>query len=79
MLYPTGSSLEEFQWLLNASSEASVHRGCESVLSTVTAWGTDSLTDEELEQLRKFIKVIGRQRCFTDTTANVCMNVEQCK
>ena len=35
--------------------------------STLTIWGTDDITNEELEALNLFIKSIGKHRTFVDT------------
>ena len=58
-----GDSLEEFKWLLYATSTSSIN-------STVTIWGTDHLSNEQHEKLLTFIDVIGRDRTYTDTTAD---------
>jgi len=62
-----GNSLEEFQWLLYATSTSNDTKEIES---TVTIWGTDPLNDEQQDKLLTFIEVIGTNRIYTDTTAN---------
>ena len=39
-------------------------------MSTVTIWGTDPLTIDQQDKLLVFIDEIGRDRIYTDTTAN---------
>ena len=36
--------------------------------STLTIWGTDDITNEELESLKLFIKSIGKHRTYVDTS-----------
>ena len=36
--------------------------------STLTIWGTDDITNEELEALKSFIKSIGKHRTYVDTS-----------
>ena len=57
-----GGSLEEFQWLLFATSNSKTQ-------STVTIWGTDHLTEEQQNKLLTFVDVIGKNRIYSDTTA----------
>ena len=59
-----GDSLDQIQWLLDQSST-------DQVKSTVTIWGTDNLTQHQLDGLRHFVASVGKDRCFTDTTANI--------
>ena len=73
----TGNSLEEFQWLLNVTSTASNRLQVETTIeqggptkSTITVWGTDILNKEQQDNLLVFIDNIGRDRCYTDTTAD---------
>ena len=62
ILYLLGDSLEEFQWLLFATSNSKTQ-------STVTIWGTDHLTEEQQNKLLEFVDVIGKNRIYSDTTA----------
>jgi len=57
-----GDSLEEFQWLLFATSNYKTQ-------STVTIWGTDPLTEEQQNKLLTFVDAIGKNRIYSDTTA----------
>ena len=57
-----GDSLEEFEWLLFATSNSKTQ-------STVTIWGTDPLTEEQQNKLLTFVDVIGKNRIYSDTTA----------
>ena len=59
-----GNSIEQIQWLLDQTSE-------DTVKSTVTIWGTDDLSDQQLLGLRNFIRTVGKDRCYTDTTADI--------
>ena len=59
-----GDSIEQIQWLLDQTSD-------EVTKSTVTIWGTDDLSNHQLEGLKSFLKTIGKDRCYTDTTANI--------
>ena len=80
----TGNSLKEFQWLLNAIestlSELNeqeqptviLKNGQEkSIEPTMTIWGTDPLSTHETNKLLVFIDTIGRNQCYTDTSADV--------
>ena len=42
--------------------------------STLTIWGTDDITNEELEALKLFIKSIGKHRTFVDTAYDLNVN-----
>ena len=44
--------------------------------STLTIWGTDDITNEELEALKLFIKSIGKHRTFVDTAYDLNGNQE---
>ena len=59
-----GNSIEQIQWLLDQTSE-------DTVKSTVTIWGTDDLSDQQLQGLRNFVQTVGKDRCYTDTTADI--------
>ena len=63
----SGNSLEEFQWLLYATN---TNNDTTKIESTVTIWGTDHLNDDQQNKLLTFIDVIGKERIYTDTTAN---------
>ena len=45
--------------------------------STLTIWGTDDITNEELEALKLFIKSIGKHRTFVDTAYDLNGNNQQ--
>ena len=79
-----GNSLKEFQWLLNAiASRLSELNEKEqpieilknirekSIEPTMTIWGTDPLSTQETKKLLLFIDTIGRNQCYTDTSADV--------
>ena len=79
-----GNSLKEFQWLLNAIestlSELNeqeqptviLKNGQEkSIEPTMTIWGTDPLSTHETNTLLVFIDTVGRNQCYTDTSADV--------
>ena len=79
-----GNSLKEFQWLLNAIASTLselnekeqptviLKNGQEkSIKPTMTIWGTDPLSTHETNKLLVFIDTIGRNQCYTDTTAEV--------
>jgi len=59
-----GDSVEQILWLLAETSDSRVQ-------STVTIWGTDQLSDRQLTGLRAFLNTVGRDRCYTDTTADL--------
>jgi len=58
------NSIEQIRGLLDQTSSP-------NVTSTVTIWGTDNLTDYQLDGLKEFVATVGRDRCFTDTTADI--------
>ena len=79
-----GNSLKEFQWLLNAIASTLselneqeqptviLKNGQEkSIEPTMTIWGTDLLSIHETNKLLVFIDTIGRNQCYTDTSADV--------
>ena len=79
-----GNSLKEFQWLLSAiASTLSELNDKEqpieilkssrekSIEPTMTIWGTDPLSTQETKKLLLFIDTIGRNQCYTDTSADV--------
>ena len=80
----TGNSLKEFQWLLSTItstlSELNEKEQPTVILKndqekpiepTMTIWGTDPLSTQETKKLLLFIDTIGRNQCYTDTTADV--------
>ena len=80
----TGNSLKEFQWLLSAITstldelndkeqpvEILKNGEQKSIEPTMTIWGTDPLSTQETKKLLLFIDTIGRNQCYTDTTAEV--------
>lgn len=58
------NSIEQIMGLLDQTSSPNVK-------STVTIWGKDNLTDYQLDGLKEFVATVGRDRCFTDTTADI--------
>ena len=79
-----GNSLKEFQWLLSAiASTLSELNDKEqpieilkssrekSIEPTMTIWGTDPLSTQETKKLLLFIDTIGRNQCYTDTSADI--------
>ena len=36
--------------------------------STITLWGTDTISDDELQNLKLFVRDIGVERVFVDTS-----------
>jgi len=60
-----GKSLEQIQWLLDQTSDVS------GIKSTVTIWGKDPLSQDQLTSLRAFLDTVGRDRCYTDTSADL--------
>ena len=79
-----GNSLKEFQWLLSTiASTLSELKEKEqpieilkndqekSIEPTMTIWGTDPLSTQETKKLLLFIDSIGRNQCYTDTSADV--------
>ena len=79
-----GNSLKEFQWLLNAIASTLselneqeqptviLKNGQEkSIEPTMTIWGTDPLSSQQTKKLLLFIDTIGRNQCYTDTSADV--------
>ena len=45
--------------------------------STLTIWGTDDITNEELEALKSFINYIGKHRTYVDTAYDLNGNNQQ--
>ena len=45
--------------------------------STLTIWGTDDITNEELEALKSFMKSIGKHRTYVDTAYDLNGNNQQ--
>ena len=43
----------------------------EDSISTLTVWGKDQLTDQQLGDLRRFVNLLGRDRIYTDTSADL--------
>ena len=79
-----GNSLKEFQWLLSAIASAlsalnekeqpiEILKNSreKSIEPTMTIWGTDPLSTQETKKLLLFINTIGRNQCYTDTSADV--------
>ena len=79
-----GNSLKEFQWLLSAIAstlnelnekeqpmEILKNNREKSIEPTMTIWGTDPLSTQETKKLLLFIDTIGRNQCYTDTSADV--------
>ena len=79
-----GNSLKEFQWLLSAIAstlnelkekeqpiEILEYSQEKSIKPTMTIWGTDPLSTQETKKLLLFIDTIGRNQCYTDTSADV--------
>ena len=79
-----GNSLKEFQWLLSAIAstlselkekeqpiEILKNSQEKSIEPTMTIWGTDPLSTQETKKLLLFIDSIGRNQCYTDTSADV--------
>ena len=48
------------EYLLESTSTSLIN-------STLTIWGTDDISNEELEALKSFIKSIGKHRTYVDT------------
>ena len=58
------------EYLLESTSTSLIN-------STLTIWGTDDITNEELEALKSFIKSIGKHRTYVDTAYNLNGNNQQ--
>ena len=54
------ASIDVIKYLLDTTSTSTVN-------TTLTVWGTDSITDEELEALKTFIQTVGKDRVYVDT------------
>ena len=54
------ASYDVIKYLLDATSTSTVN-------TTLTVWGTDPITDEELEALKGFIQTVGKDRVYVDT------------
>ena len=74
----------KIQWLLNAIAstlselkekeqpiEILKNSQEKSIEPTMTIWGTDPLSTQETKKLLLFIDSIGRNQCYTDTSADV--------
>ena len=53
-------SKEAIQYLLDQTSTSQLN-------STLTIWGTDNISQEEIEALKAFIIDIGKERVYVDT------------
>ena len=53
-------SKEVIQYLLDQTSNSQLN-------STLTIWGTDNISQEEIEALKAFIIEIGKERVYVDT------------
>ena len=60
MLHFLAQSQSCLEYLLESTSTSLIN-------STLTIWGTDDITNEELEALKSFIKSIGKHRTYVDT------------
>ena len=58
------------EYLLESTSTSLIN-------STLTIWGTDDITNEELEALKSFIKSIGKHRTYIDTAFDLDGNNQQ--
>ena len=58
------------EYLLESTSTSLIN-------STLTIWGTDDITNEELEALKSFIKSIGKHRTYVDTAYDLNGNNQQ--
>ena len=54
------ASYDVIKYLLESTSTSTVN-------TTLTVWGSDSITDEELEALERFIQTVGKDRVYVDT------------
>ena len=60
MLHFLAQSQSCLEYLLESTSTSLIN-------STLTIWGTDDISNEELEALKSFIKSIGKHRTYVDT------------
>ena len=70
MLHFLAQSQSCLEYLLESTSTSLIN-------STLTIWGTDDITNEELEALKSFIKSIGKHRTYVDTTYDLNGNNQQ--
>ena len=53
-------SRRNLEYLLDSTSTPLIN-------STLTIWGTDDISNEELQALKEFIQIIGKYRTYVDT------------
>ena len=70
MLHFLAQSQSCLEYLLESTSTSLIN-------STLTIWGTDDITNEELEALKSFIKSIGKHRTYVDTAYDLNGNNQQ--
>ena len=70
MLHFLAQSQSCLEYLLESTSTSLIN-------STLTIWGTDDITNEELEALKSFIKSIGKHRTYIDTAFDLDGNNQQ--
>ena len=70
MLHFLSQSQSCLEYLLESTSTSLIN-------STLTIWGTDDITNEELEALKSFIKSIGKHRTYVDTAYDLNGNNQQ--
>ena len=70
MLQFLAQSQSCLEYLLESTSTSLIN-------STLTIWGTDDITNEELEALKSFIKSIGKHRTYVDTAYDLNGNNQQ--
>ena len=70
MLHFLAQSQSCMEYLLESTSTSLIN-------STLTIWGTDDITNEELEALKSFIKSIGKHRTYVDTAYDLNGNNQQ--
>jgi hypothetical protein len=67
IIYILAESKDELRWLLEQTSRSN--------RSTLTIWGQDSLSLGQMENLKKLISDIGRNRIFLDINSELMCNL----
>ena len=70
MLHFLAQSQSCLEYLLESTSTSLIN-------STLTIWGTDDISNEELEALKSLIKSIGKHRTYVDTAYDLNGNNQQ--